>query len=54
MTEHIAVVHGHPDPRGNHLGHALAGSYVKGAKEAGHEVKAIDVARLEFPLLRTR
>ena len=32
MTEHLAVIHGHPDPRGNHFGHALAGAYVKGAK----------------------
>jgi putative NADPH-quinone reductase len=54
MTKHIAIIQGHPDSRGNHFGHSLAGAYAKGAEEAGHEVKAIDVARLEFPLLRSK
>jgi putative NADPH-quinone reductase len=54
MTKHIAIIQGHPDPRGNHFGHSLASAYAKGAEEAGHEVKAIDVARLEFPLLRSK
>jgi putative NADPH-quinone reductase len=54
MTKHIAIIQGHPDPQDNHFGHALAGAYAKGAEEAGHEVKAIEVARLKFPLLRSK
>jgi putative NADPH-quinone reductase len=54
MTKRIVIVQGHPDPQGNHLCHALADSYAKGAREAGHNVQRIDVASLEFPLLRTK
>jgi len=54
MTRHIAVIQGHPDPRGGHLGHALADAYAQGAAEAGHEVRRINVATLEFPVLRTK
>ncbi len=50
----ILVLQGHPDPAGAHFGHALAGRYVAGARSAGHEVRTIDVARLDFPLLRTK
>ena len=54
MSKDIAIIQGHPDPRGAHLGHALAQAYANGAKQAGHEVKAIDVGTLEFPLLRSK
>jgi len=54
MTRHIAVIQGHPDPRGGHLGHALADAYAQGAAEAGHEVRRINVATLDFPVLRTK
>jgi putative NADPH-quinone reductase len=37
-----------------HFGHALAGRYVAGARSAGHEIRTIEVARLDFPLLRTK
>lgn len=50
----IAIIQGHPDPAGNRLGHALAGAYARGAEAGGHEVKRIDVAELDFPLLRTK
>jgi putative NADPH-quinone reductase len=48
----IAIVQGHPDPAGGHFVHALAGAYERAAREVGHQVKRIDVARLELPLLR--
>ena len=51
MGKRIAVIQGHPDPAGGHFVHALAGAYEDAAREAGHEVKRIDVARLEFPPL---
>lgn len=54
MARRIAIIHGHPDPRGGHFGGALAESYAGGAEAAGHEVRHIDVAKLEFPLLRTK
>jgi len=50
----IAILQGHPDPTGNHLCHALARAYALGAQEAGHQVQQFDIAKLEFPLLRTR
>jgi putative NADPH-quinone reductase len=54
MSKHIAIIQGHPDAEGKHLGHALAAAYAKGAEEAGHTVKVINVAGLEFPLLRSK
>ncbi len=54
MTTRIAIIQGHPDPQGHHFGHALAEAYARGAAEANHEVRTIDVATLEFPVLRTQ
>jgi len=51
VAKRIAIVQGHPDPAGGHFVHALADAYERAAREAGHEVKRIDVARLEFPML---
>src|ERR1022692_1128295 len=53
-TRHIVIIQGHPDPEGHHFGHALAEAYAKGATEAGHTIEVIDVAKLDFPLLRSR
>lgn len=50
----IVIVQGHPDPAGHHLLHAMADAYAEGAKAGGHEVRRIEVAQLEFPLLRTQ
>lgn len=49
----ILVLQGHPDPAGGRLGRALADSYVAAAQAAGHEVRRIDIATLDFPLLRS-
>jgi putative NADPH-quinone reductase len=54
MTKRIAIIQGHPDPGGNRFGYALARAYADGAKAAGHELRVIDVAKLDFPLLRTK
>lgn len=54
MARRIAIIQGHPDPRGNHFGHALAEAYAQGAEAAGHEQRRIEVAQLDFPLLRTK
>jgi putative NADPH-quinone reductase len=50
----IVIVQGHPDPGGGHYCHALADAYAAGATRAGHELRRIDVARLEFPLLESQ
>jgi len=54
MNQRIVIIQGHPDPRGGHLGHALADAYAQGARAAGHEVRRIEVAALDFPVLRTK
>ena len=54
MGARIALIQGHPDARGGHLGHALADAYAEAALAAGHELRRIEVARLQFPVLRTR
>lgn len=50
----ILLVQGHPDAGSAHLCHALAQAYADGAREAGHEVRTLDVATLDFPLLRSQ
>jgi putative NADPH-quinone reductase len=50
----ILLIQGHPDPGGGRLGHALAQAYADGATGAGHVVRRIDIAGLDFPLLRTQ
>lgn len=54
MPTNIAIIQGHPDPAAGHFGHALADAYAEAARLAGHSVRRIDVARLDFPLLRTK
>lgn len=53
MPRRILIIQGHPDPAGGHFCHALAESYLEGAATAGHEMRRIDVATIDFPLLRT-
>jgi putative NADPH-quinone reductase len=54
MNKKIAIIQGHPDTNKNHYLKALAESYAEGAKAAGNEVEVIDVASLDFPLLRSK
>lgn len=54
MSKRIVIVQGHPDAHARHFGHALADEYAKGCEDGGHEVKRIEVATSEFPLLRTK
>lgn len=50
----ILLIQGHPDPAGGHLCHALAEAYAEGAAAAGHVLRRTEVARLDFPMLRTQ
>jgi putative NADPH-quinone reductase len=53
VPRRAAIIQGHPDPGGNRLGNALADAYAEGAAAGGH-VMRIEVARLDFPILRTQ
>lgn len=54
MPEPIVIIQRHPDPEGNHFGQALAAAYAEGARETGRGVQVIEVAKIDFPLLRTK
>lgn len=54
MQKRIVMIQGHPDARPERFGRALAIAYAEAARKAGHAVQELDVARLEFPLLRTQ
>ena len=51
---HILVIQGHPDASRRHLCHVLEDAYKDGAWTGGHDVRRVDVATLEFPLLRSQ
>jgi len=53
-AKHIVIIQGHPDPEGNCFCHALAKAYLRGAESSGHHIKLIDIAQIEFPILRTQ
>jgi putative NADPH-quinone reductase len=48
----IVVIDGHPDPSRGHFVHALADAYAEAAARF-HQVDRIDVATLDFPILRS-
>ena len=50
----ILLIQGHPDNAQRHLCHGLEGAYAEGARTAGHAVRCVDVATLDFPLLRSQ
>ena len=53
-AQRIVLIQGHPDAVTRHLGHALEDAYAHGAESAGHEVRRVAVAQLDFPLLRSQ
>jgi putative NADPH-quinone reductase len=54
MPRNILILNGHPDPATTGLCHALASAYEEGALAAGHAVRRLDVAKLDFGLLRSQ
>lgn len=54
MGKKIVIVQGHPDADPNRLCRALADAYAQGAAAAGHEVSRVDLAAIDFPLLKTQ
>jgi len=53
MPRSILIIVGHPDSSPKRLCRALADAYADGARSAGYEVQLIDIATLDFPILRT-
>lgn len=53
MSRRILIVLDHPDDNPGRLCRALAAAYAEGARAAGHHVQIIDIATLDFPILRT-
>lgn len=54
MSSRIVIIQGNPDARGHRFTHALADAYAQGAQAAGREVRVIDVAKLDFPWVRSK
>ena len=54
MTKRILILQGHPDASTRHFCHALAESYADAARAASHEVRVLEVARIAFPLLKSK
>lgn len=50
----ILILEGHPEPGPGRFCQALADAYAEGAAAGGHEVRRIDVAGLDVPVLRSR
>jgi putative NADPH-quinone reductase len=54
MSRRICIIQGHPSADDRHFCHALARAYADGATAAGHQVRTINIARLNFPLLTSK
>ena len=54
MSKRVLLIQAHPDATQPHLCHALASSYASGAEKAGHLVRRVNLAELDFPLLRSQ
>lgn len=54
MARRILILLGHPDPAENHFAQALAAAYADGARQGGHELREVSLAKLDFPVLRSK
>jgi putative NADPH-quinone reductase len=54
LSKRILILQGHPDLAQPHLLHALADAYADAARAAGHEVRTVRIAELQFPLLASQ
>jgi putative NADPH-quinone reductase len=54
MPRNILIIDGHPDAIRPHLSAAFADAYAEGAMAAGHAIRRIVVAQLDFPWLRSQ
>jgi putative NADPH-quinone reductase len=49
----LLLIQGHPDPAPERFGPALLRAYADGATAAGHSVREVTIAALDFPVLRS-
>ncbi len=54
MKKNILIIQGHPDANKLHFCHAIASAYKNGARNSSYNVKKINVAQLDFPILHTQ
>jgi putative NADPH-quinone reductase len=54
MSKRILIVNAHPDVAQPHFLHALADAYAEGAVGAGHDVRRIELATLDFAWLKSQ
>ena len=54
VSRRVLIIQGHPDTSERHFNHALADAFAQGAQRVGHAVQRVDVAALDFPLLRSK
>ncbi len=54
MARNVTIIDGHPDTDQHRLCHALAAAYEEGARAGAHAVRRIDIATLEFSILRSQ
>jgi len=54
MSKRILLIQAHPDASQPHFCHALESSYARGAGNAGHTLRHVNVAKLDFPMLRSQ
>ena len=54
MPKRIVIIQGHPDPSPERFCRALERTYAEGARAVAHEVRRIDVATLDFGLVRSQ
>lgn len=53
-SRRILLINGHPQAGARRLIHTLTDAYAQGALDAGHELRHVNVAELDFPLLRSQ
>lgn len=53
MKKRIVVINGHPDSSDARFVHALATAYQEAATHAGHQVRVLTLANMDFTWLRT-
>ena len=54
MTKHILLIQGHPDSKVRHLCNDLEDAYARGAIASNNEVRFVHLAKVDFPLLRSK
>lgn len=54
MPKRILVINAHPDRTKHHLCSSFAEAYCEGAAATGHEIRRIDLAGFDFPMLHSQ